>query len=53
MQLKYMVNPLITPPKKLEKVQYYVVFIITRSMKGTSRGHLDKELGIAFLNERR
>ena len=47
-----MVNLLTTPPKKLEKVQYYVVLIITGSIKGTSRDHLGKELGIAFLNQR-
>ena len=39
--------------QKLEKVQYSAALIITRAIKGISREHLYKELGLEFLSDRR
>ena len=39
--------------EKLEKVQYSAALIITGAIKGTSREHLRKELGLESLNYRR
>ena len=39
--------------KKLEKVQYSAALIITGAIKGTSREHLYKELGLESLSYRR
>ena len=39
--------------EKLEKVQYSAALIITGAIKGTSREHLCKELGLESLNYRR
>ena len=39
--------------EKLEKVQYSAALIITGAIKGTSREHLRKELGLESLSYRR